>query len=80
MPALSPAEAQAKFYYLSGQTSALHEPIVVTGKRGSVGLFPEDSWRSIQATMYLLNILEMRKSIRKGLATPIEDCTEEIDW
>ena len=40
----------------------------------------EDDWRSIQETMYLLNIPVMRESIREGLATPVEDCKEELDW
>jgi hypothetical protein len=30
--------------------------------------------------MYLLNIPNMRDSIREGLATPIEDCKEDLDW
>ena len=42
--------------------------------------FLEDDWRSIQETMYFLNIPGMRESIREGFATPIEDCQEEIDW
>ena len=42
-------------------------------------LISEDDRRSIQETLYLLNI-GMRESIRKGLATPIEACSEEIDW
>jgi hypothetical protein len=27
-----------------------------------------------------LNIPGMRESIREGLATPIENCSEELDW
>ena len=37
-------------------------------------------WRSIQETLYLLSIPEMRESIQEGLNTPIEDCDEEIEW
>jgi len=80
MPTLSATEARTKLYRLIDQTSLSHEPIVITGKRGNAILISEDDWRAIQETMYLLNIPGMRKSIRDGLATPIEDCTEEIDW
>jgi len=77
MPTLSATEARTKLYRLIDQTSLSHEPIVITGKRGNAVLISEDDWRSIQETMYLLNIPGMRESIREGLATPIEDCTEE---
>ena len=80
MPTLSATEARAKLYRLIDQASLSHEPIVITGKRGNAVLISEDDWRSIQETLYLLSIPGMRESIREGLATPIEDCTEEIDW
>ncbi len=80
MPTLSATEARTKLYRLIDQTSLSHEPIVITGKRGNAVLISEDDWRSIQETIYLLNIPGMRESIREGLATPLEDCTEEIEW
>ena len=80
MPTLSATEARAKLYNLIDQTSATHEPVLITGKRGNAVLISEDDWRSIQETMYLLNIPGMRESIREGLATPIEECNEELDW
>jgi len=80
MPTLSATEARAKLYNLIDQASATHEPVLITGKRGNAVLISEDDWRSIQETMYLLNIPGMRESIREGLATPIEECKEELDW
>jgi len=80
MPTLSATEARAKLYNLIDQTSATHEPVLITGKRGNAVLISEDDWRSIQETMYLLNIPGMRESIREGLATPVEACNEELDW
>ena len=80
MATLSATEARTKLYRLIDQASLSHEPILITGKRGNAVLISEDDWRSIQETMYLLNIQGMRESIREGLATPIEDCKEEIDW
>ncbi|MBA4369610.1 MAG: type II toxin-antitoxin system prevent-host-death family antitoxin [Desulfobacterium sp.] len=80
MPTLSATEARSKFYRLIDQTSLSHEPIIITSKRGNAVLISEDDWRSIQETMYLLNIPGMRESIREGLATPVENWKEEIDW
>lgn len=80
MPTLSVTEARTKLYRLIDETSLTHEPVVITGKRGNAVLISEDDWRAIQETMFLLNIPGMRESIQKGLATPIEDCKEEIEW
>jgi len=80
MPTLSATEARAKLYHLIDQTSETHEPVLITGKRGNAVLLSEDDWRSIQETLYLLNIPGMRESIREGLATPLEQCTEESGW
>ncbi len=80
MPTLSATEARTKLYRLIDEASLTHEPIVITGKRGNAVLISEDDWRAIQETMFLLNIPGMRESIQEGLATPIEDCKEEIDW
>jgi len=80
MATLSATEARTKLYRLIDQASLSHEPIVITGKRGNAVLISEDDWRSIQETMYLLNIPNMRDSIREGLITPIKDCKEDLDW
>jgi prevent-host-death family protein len=80
MPTLSATEARTKLYRLIDEASLTHEPIVITGKRGNAVLISEDDWRAIQETIFLLNIPGMRKSIQEGLATPIEDCKEEIEW
>jgi len=80
MPTLSVTEARTNLYRLIDETASSHEPIIIKGKRGSAVLISEDDWRSIQETLYLLNITGMRESIREGLATPIEECVGELDW
>ena len=80
IPTLSATEARTKLYHLIDQTSSTHEPILITGKRGNAVLISEDDWRSMQETIYLLNIPGMRDSIREGMATPLEECGEELDW
>jgi len=80
MATLNATEARAKLYRLIDEAAASHEPIIIKGKRGSAVLISEEDWRSIQETIYLLNIPGMRESIREGLATPVEECTQELDW
>ena len=58
MPTLTATEARSKLYRLIDEAASSHEPIVITGKRGSAVLISEDDWRSIQETLYLLNIPE----------------------
>jgi antitoxin YefM len=80
MPTLTATEARTKLYRLIDQTALSHEPVVITGKRGNAVLISEEDWRSVQETMYLLNVPGMRESIRNGLATPVEECSEDLDW
>ena len=48
MPTLTATEARSKLYRLIDEAASSHEPIVITGKRGSAVLISEDDWRSIQ--------------------------------
>jgi prevent-host-death family protein len=80
MPILSATEARSNLYKLIDQASTSHEPIIITGKRGNAVLLSEEDWKSIRETLFLLNIPNMRESIREGLETPIGDCNEELDW
>ena len=80
MPTLTATEARARLYRLIDEAAASHEPIVITGKRGKAVLISEEDWRSIQETLFLLNLPGMRESIRDGLTTPIEECSEDIEW
>ncbi len=80
MTTLTATEARKKLYRLIDETSASHEPITITGKRGNAILISESDWKAIQETMFLVNIPGMRESILEGLKTPEEDCSEELDW
>ncbi len=80
MAILSATEARKNLYRLIDETSSTHEPIIITGKRGNAVLLSESDWRAIQETMFLVNIHGMRESIIDGLKTPIEDCSENLDW
>lgn len=74
------SEARSKLYRLIDEAASSHEPVLITGKRSNAVLISEEDWRAIQETLYLLSIPGMRESIREGLDTPIEECTEDLDW
>ncbi|WP_289021040.1 type II toxin-antitoxin system Phd/YefM family antitoxin [uncultured Desulfobacter sp.] len=80
MTILSVTEARSNLYRLIDQASLSHEPIIITGKRANAVLLSEEDWKSIQETMFLLNIPGMRESIQDGLSTPAEECSEDLEW
>jgi len=73
-------EARKKLYRLLDDVSESHEPLHISGKRSHAVLVSEEDWRSIQETLYLLSIPGMRKSIMKGLRTPVEKCAKGLRW
>jgi prevent-host-death family protein len=77
MTTINATEAGSKLYKLIDQTAQSHEPIQITSKRSNAILISEDDWRAIQETLYLLSIPGMRESIRRGLRTPVEKCSEK---
>ncbi|MGE4547695.1 MAG: type II toxin-antitoxin system Phd/YefM family antitoxin [Desulfurella sp.] len=80
MLTITATEARAKLYKIINEVSSFHEPIIVTSKHGNAVLISEDDWRAVQETMYLLSIPGMRESIQEGLATPIEECSDKVEW
>jgi prevent-host-death family protein len=80
MTTIRATEARAKLFKLLDYAAESHEPIQITGKRSNTILIAEEDWRAIQETLYLLSIPGMRESIRKGLKTPLEKCSEKAGW
>ncbi|HFQ93326.1 MAG TPA: type II toxin-antitoxin system Phd/YefM family antitoxin [Anaerolineae bacterium] len=80
MPTLTATEARAKLYNLLDEVAATHEPVLITGKRANAVLLSEEDWRAVEETLYLLSIPGMRESIIEGLNTPIEQCSDEVEW
>jgi antitoxin YefM len=72
--------ARAKLYHLIDETARSHKPVHITGKRVNAVLISEEDWSAIQETLYLLSIPGMRKSIKEGLETPLEECDKDLDW
>lgn len=73
-------EAQQQLQNLIDSVNQSHQPIVIAGQSSNAVLLSETDWTSIQETLYLLSIPGMRESIQEGLATPIEECNQELEW
>ncbi len=80
MTTITATEARANLYRLMDAAAESHEPVLITGKRTRAVLVPEEDWRAIQETLFLLAVPGMRESIREGMETGIEDCSEGLDW
>jgi antitoxin YefM len=80
MSTLTASEARAKLYRVIDEAAESHTPIRIAGKRNSAVLVSEEDWTAVQETMYLLSVPGMRESIRKGLDTPAEELSSELDW
>jgi antitoxin YefM len=80
MTTVSATEARKQLYKLIDDVAESHEPVQITGKRGNAVLVGEDDWRAVQETLHLVSIPGLRESILEGMATPIEDLEDRLDW
>ncbi|HSR54056.1 MAG TPA: type II toxin-antitoxin system Phd/YefM family antitoxin [Acidobacteriota bacterium] len=80
MTSMNATQARARLYKLIEEVGQSHEPVEITSKRGKAVLISEDDWRAIQETLHLLSVPGMRESIREGLETPLEECSEDPGW
>jgi len=80
MTTLKASKARVLFYKLLDQTADSHQPIQITGKRHNAVLISAEDWSAIQETLHLLSIPGMRESIRKGLKTPLSECSPILKW
>jgi antitoxin YefM len=80
MTAIRATEARKRLYKLVDEVSNSHDPIEITGPRSSAVLVSEDDWRAVQETLHLVSIPGMRESILEGMATPVGELQDELDW
>lgn len=71
---------KAKISKLLAESEKSHEPIQIIDKNNAGVLISINDWLSIQETLYLLSIPKMRNSIRRGLKTPVEECSTVMVW
>lgn len=80
MNSITVTNACKELYKLLEQVQESHEPIIITGKRGSGVLISQEDFAAIQETLYLQAIPGMSESIVAGMKTDVKDCSEELDW
>lgn len=80
MNTLSVSEARASLYRLIDEAAQSHKPVHILGKRNSAVLVSQQDWDCLQETLYLIAIPGMRESIREGIATPLQACSNELRW
>ncbi|MEO1395203.1 MAG: type II toxin-antitoxin system Phd/YefM family antitoxin [Cyanobacteria bacterium J06634_5] len=73
-------EAQNNLQNLINEVAESHKPVIITGENSNAVLVDEEDWSSIQETLYLLSVPGMGESIKEVMATPLEECDEEIEW
>lgn len=56
------------------------DSIELETESGRAVLISMSEWNSIRETLYLLSIPGMRESIREGMKTPVDECSDGIDW
>ncbi len=80
MTTLTASEARANLYRLMDQAADSHQPIHIAGKRTNAVLIAAEDWRAIQETLHLLAVPGMRESIKEGMAEPLDQSAEALDW
>jgi antitoxin YefM len=80
MTAITASEARANLYRLIDEAASSHQPLLISGKRNNAVLVSEEDWEAIQETLFLLSVPGMRESIREGIETPVDECSEALDW
>ena len=43
-------------------------------------LIPAEDWQAIQETLFLLSVPGMRESLEEGMAEPLDQSAEDLDW
>jgi antitoxin YefM len=66
MSTVSVTDAKTNLDSLVRETAESHEPILITAHGANAVPLPEDDWRSVQETLYLLSVPGMRESERRA--------------
>lgn len=80
MTIINATKVRNELYKLINEVATEHKPIIIKGKKNNAVLISESDFELINETLYLLNISNMRDSIKKGLKTELSECSEELVW
>jgi antitoxin YefM len=80
MSTTNATNARQNLFGLIEKVNSDHEPVLITGKKGSAVLVSEEDWRAIEETLFLNSIPGMAQSIKKGMETPPSELDEDLEW
>ncbi len=80
MSTTNATSARQNLFRLINEVNESHEPVLITGKRGSAVLVSEGDWKAIEETLYLNSIPGMAQSIREGMDSPASDLDDKLEW
>lgn len=69
-------------YAMLEQTIKYNEPLNISTKNGNAVIMSEEDYRSLIATLELVNTPGMEEKIKDGLNTDLADCLSEseVEW
>jgi len=77
---IAASKARADFFSLINETATSHEPILITGKHHNAIMISQEDWNALQESLFLMSIPTMKESIIEGMNTPIDECSEDLEW
>ena len=80
MSTMNATNARQNLFRLIDEVNDSHEPVLITGKKGSAVLVSESDWKAIEETLYLNAIPGMAQSIRDGMEAPPSEMVDELEW
>ncbi len=80
MRTISVSEAQSNLPNLIDTIATTREPILITGKHNNAVLLSQEDWRAMSETLDLLVVPGMRESLHEGARTPVDECSDVVDW
>ena len=80
MSTTNATSARQNLFRLINEVNESHEPVLITGKRGSAVLVSEEDWKAIEETLYLNSIPGVAQSIREGMESPASDLDDKLEW
>ena len=80
MSTTNATNARQNLFGLIEKVNSDHEPVLITGKKGSAVLVSEEDWRAIEETLFLNSIPGMAQSIKEGMETPPSELDEDLEW
>ncbi len=80
MDTITTGEACGSLDELLDRVTDSHEPVLIAGERAAAVLVSEEDWRALHETLALCSAPGVRESIVEGMAVPVDQCKEGLDW